>query len=124
MLAALQARQRRFEMILVSHGSHVEKFQEVLELAAQIGVPVKMVSREELDAMAHGTSHGGLLAVVSPKPRMSAGKLTERIEQTGQPALLLLLEGVEDARNLGFVLRSADAAWRPCGVDQKAFVGF
>ena len=42
-LAALRARQRVFQVILISHGSHLEKIQDMLDLAAELGVPVKMV---------------------------------------------------------------------------------
>src|SRR3954447_25855415 len=68
-LAALEARQRRFQVILVSHGAHVEKIQDVLDKAAALDVPVRKVDRKELDALAHGATHGGVVAVVSPKPR-------------------------------------------------------
>src|SRR5436190_16215555 len=108
-IAALRARQRKFQVILVSHGAHVEKLQELLDLAAELGVPVKTVDRKELDAMAHGQTHGGVVALVGAKPRMSAERLLELIDAQRAPALLLLIEGVEDARNLGFTLRSAEA---------------
>ncbi|HYE18025.1 MAG TPA: RNA methyltransferase [Tepidisphaeraceae bacterium] len=108
--AALQARQRRFQMILVAHGAHVEKFTEVMELAEQLGVPVRTADRKELDQMAHGASHGGMLALAGPKPRLDGDSLVEVVERLGRrPAMLLLIEGVEDARNLGFTLRSAEA---------------
>jgi 23S rRNA (guanosine2251-2'-O)-methyltransferase len=108
-LAALRARQRKFEVILISHGAHVEKLTDLLDLAGELGVPVKSVDRRELDAMAHGQTHGGVVALVGPKPKMSSGELTELINSIGRPPLLLLIEGIEDARNLGFVLRSAEA---------------
>jgi 23S rRNA (guanosine2251-2'-O)-methyltransferase len=108
-IAALRARQRKFQVILVSHGAHVEKLQELLNLAAELGVPVKTVDRKELDAMAHGQTHGGVVALVGAKPRMSAERLLELIDAQRAPPLLLLIEGVEDARNLGFTLRSAEA---------------
>jgi 23S rRNA (guanosine2251-2'-O)-methyltransferase len=108
-LAALQARQRRFEVILLSHGAHEEKFQELLELASSRGVPVRRADWRELDSLAHGRSHGGILAMVTAKPRMTPAQLMELLDGIEQPALLLLLEGVEDARNLGFTLRSAEA---------------
>ncbi len=107
--AALQARQRMFQMILIAHGAHVEKFEEVLALAAELNVPVKTVDRRELDAMAHGQSHGGMIALATAKPRLNGDQLIALVEQMRQPALLLLIEGVEDARNLGFTLRSAEA---------------
>lgn len=108
-LAALRARQRRFEVILVRHDAHEEKIRDVLEQAEQMGVPVRRVDGRELDAMAHGSTHGGVLAICSEKPRLSGQQLIRLVESLRQPPLLLLLEGVDDARNLGFTLRSADA---------------
>jgi 23S rRNA (guanosine2251-2'-O)-methyltransferase len=108
-LAALHARQRRFEVILVRHDAHAEKVAEVVELAGQLGVPIRRVDAKELDALAHGVTHGGVLAIVSAKPRMSGDELLRLIDQLSEPPLLLLLEGVDDARNLGFTLRTADA---------------
>ncbi len=107
-LAALAARQRRFEVILINQGAHEEKIQDVLDAAQLVGVPVKRVSGQELDAMAHGATHGGVLALCSAKPLTTGAELLKILEQDRTP-LLLLIEGVEDARNLGFTLRSAEA---------------
>lgn len=110
-LAALQARQRRIDVILLRHGLHVDAapLRELLALAESIGVPVRHVDSRELDAMTHGASHGGVVAVASPKPRTSFDSLLKLIGPVAAP-LLLLLEGVDDARNLGFTLRTAEAA--------------
>jgi 23S rRNA (guanosine2251-2'-O)-methyltransferase len=59
--------------------------------------------------MTHGKSHGGLVAVVSPKPRLGPADLLPILASLTHPPLLLLLEGIDDARNLGFTLRSAAA---------------
>lgn len=108
-LAALQARQRRIEVVLLWHGAHDEKFQDLIQLAEEVGVPIRRVDRKELDALAHATTHGGVIAVCSPKPRLSVPQLMENLSNLEGPPLLLLIEGVEDARNLGFVLRTAEA---------------
>jgi 23S rRNA (guanosine2251-2'-O)-methyltransferase len=108
-LAALAARKRRFEVVLVSQGTHEEKIRDVLDAAAALAVPVKRVASAKLDAMAHGATHGGVLAVCSAKPLTSEAELLEMVERASRPPLLLLIEGVEDARNLGFTLRSAEA---------------
>jgi 23S rRNA (guanosine2251-2'-O)-methyltransferase len=107
-LAALAARQRKFEVVLINQGAHEEKIQDVLDAAGALGVPVKRVASKELDAMAHGATHGGVLAVCSAKPLTGEEELLEMIEKLAAPPMLLLLEGVEDARNLGFTLRSAE----------------
>ena len=52
-LAALAARQRRFQIILVSQGAHAEKVQEVLDLAAELGVPVRRVAGPPVNETAH-----------------------------------------------------------------------
>jgi 23S rRNA (guanosine2251-2'-O)-methyltransferase len=107
-LAALRARQRRFQVILVRHGTHEENVRDVLDLARDLGIATRSVDSRELDAIAHGATHGGLVAVVSPKPRTTVDELFEILDRLrGESPLLLLLEGADDARNLGFVLRSA-----------------
>jgi len=108
-LSALQARQRRFEVILLKHGSHEDKLADVLTLAAERNVPVRRVDGRELDDLAHGATHGGILAIVSSKPRLTADELIAILDTLQEAPLLLLLEGIEDARNLGFTLRSAEA---------------
>jgi 23S rRNA (guanosine2251-2'-O)-methyltransferase len=108
-IAALNARQRRFEVILISQGAHAEKVQEVVDLAGQLHVPIRYVDGSELDAMSHGATHGGAVAVCSAKPRMSGPELLTMVQRLSVPPLLLLIEGIEDARNLGFVLRTAEA---------------
>lgn len=108
-LSALQAHQRRFEVILLKHGTHEEKFADVLAAAVDRNVPIRRVESRELDDLAHGATHGGILAIVSPKPRLTAAELRPLLDGLAEPPLLLLLEGIEDARNLGFTLRSAEA---------------
>lgn len=54
-------------------------------------------------------AHGGILRVASAKPRISLEDLLQLVYGLTEPRLLLLLEGVEDAYNLGFAIRSAEA---------------
>lgn len=107
--AALQARQRKFDVILLRHGIHEETIREILDLAAEMGVAIRHVAPPELDAITHGTSHGGVVAICTAKPRMTIDQLMRMLDALTEPPLLLLLEGVDDARNLGFTLRTADA---------------
>lgn len=107
--AALQSRQRKIDVILLRHGIHEESVRDILELARSLSVPIRSADSVELDALAHGASHGGVIAIASPKPRMSLDELGSLLDALTEPPLLLLLEGVDDARNLGFTLRSADA---------------
>lgn len=96
-------------MVLVKHDTPAAKIQDVLDAAEASGVPVKRVQGAELDAMAHGASHGGVLALVLPKPRWDGDDLLDCLRRITTPPLLILLEGVDDARNLGFTIRTAEA---------------
>ncbi|MBC7783851.1 MAG: hypothetical protein H7144_08420, partial [Burkholderiales bacterium] len=65
-LAALLARKRRIQVVLVKHDLPAVKAQDILDAAAAAGVPVRRADSAELAAMAHGASHGGVIAVCSP----------------------------------------------------------
>src|SRR5262249_31007230 len=85
------------------------KVRDVVELARQRGVPVRYAERRELDRLAHGATHGGIVALCSARKRTTDAELLELIDRLREPPLLLLLEGIDDARNLGFVLRTAES---------------
>ena len=111
--AALRARLRKIHLLILRSTLHPETSAPLIELAEAQHIPVKQISREEIDAMAHGKTHGGVLALCSPKPQLTVDQLFKHLQIAGSPLFLLLLEGVDDSQNLGFVLRSAEA----CGVD-------
>jgi 23S rRNA (guanosine2251-2'-O)-methyltransferase len=100
------------QVILIREGTRPERAREVVDLAAERGVPVRFVAPEELAAVAHGATHGGIVAVCGPKPLATNERLleiAERARVAARAPLFLLIEGIDDSRNLGFVLRSADA---------------
>lgn len=108
-LAALQARKRKIDVILLRHGIHKQSVRAILDAAAVANVPIRYVESAELDSIAHGSSHGGVIAICHPKPQASIDQLLHQLDSLDEPPLLLLLEGIDDARNLGFVVRSAFA---------------
>ena len=82
---------------------------EALELAADIGVPVREAVRAELDRLADGTLHQGLVLQVEAYDYAHPDDVLHRAIESVEPALLVALDGVTDPRNLGAVLRSASA---------------
>jgi 23S rRNA (guanosine2251-2'-O)-methyltransferase len=106
-LEALSARTRHFDRLLVVKGLRNRRVSEAIAHASRLGIPLRFEARETLDRLAGGVPHQGLIAVVSAKPVLS---LESVLEKARTPALLLLLDGVEDPRNLGAILRTAEAA--------------
>jgi 23S rRNA (guanosine2251-2'-O)-methyltransferase len=99
-LAALQAGRRAIDELLVKQGIRDDSIRDLLDAAAARGVPVRKVREEALDARAHGKTHGGVLAIAAPLPPAT---LPVPID------FALFLDGVDDGRNLGYALRSAEA---------------
>jgi len=106
-LEALAAGTRHFDRLLVVKGLRNRRLAEAIRRATRLGVPLRFEMRDTLDRLAGGVPHQGVIAVVSPKPVLS---LEEVLETARDPALLVVLDGVEDPRNLGAVLRTAEAA--------------
>jgi 23S rRNA (guanosine2251-2'-O)-methyltransferase len=106
-LEALSSRERHFDRLLVVKGLRNRRVSEAIARASQIGIPLRFEPRETLDRMAGGVPHQGLIAVVSAKPMLS---LEQLVDQARPPALLVVLDGVEDPRNLGAIVRTAEAA--------------
>jgi 23S rRNA (guanosine2251-2'-O)-methyltransferase len=84
--------------------------KELREFAKSRGVRVIAVDSKRLDGMAGGARHQGVVATAEEldMPRF----IEDVLERLEEPALFLILDGVQDPHNLGACLRTADA----CGV--------
>jgi 23S rRNA (guanosine2251-2'-O)-methyltransferase len=106
-LEALAAGNRHFDRLLVVKGLRNRRISDAIGRASQLGVPLRFEPREALDRMAAGVPHQGLIAVVSEKALVG---LEQLLDATRPPALVVVLDGIEDPRNLGAILRTAEAA--------------
>src|SRR5438552_4497299 len=106
-LEALGAGTRHFDRLLVVKGLRNRRISEAIGRAGQIGIPLRFEARETLDRMAGGIPHQRLIAAVSAKPVITVETL---LAEARTPALVVVLDGVEDPRNLGAILRTCEAA--------------
>ena len=106
-LEALAAGTRHFDRLLIVKGLRSRRLADAIRRATLLGIPLRFEMRETLDRMAGGVPHQGIIAVVSEKPVLSLESL---LEGAHPPALVVVLDGVEDPRNLGAILRTAEAA--------------
>ena len=109
----LQRDPARVSVLLALESRTDTRMTEVLQLAEKAKVPVRRVSRRELDELVAGVSHQGVVAETGTAPSLGEKELPAFLEALGGGAFLLVLDGVQDPHNLGACLRSADAA----GVD-------
>jgi 23S rRNA (guanosine2251-2'-O)-methyltransferase len=105
---ALKARGRNFEWVGVAKERKDIRLRRVIDECRKIGVPVRVLTREELDEIAGNAAHQGLVASTSAKQYSDLEDIVA--SRRGEFSLVVVLDGVEDPHNLGAILRTADAA--------------
>lgn len=108
--AMLERAPRRVRQVLVQRGRLDARMQALLDQAVSEALDVERVMPDELDRLAAGGVHQGVVALVTPSQLWSEEMLGHLLDRDEAVPLLLVLDGVTDPHNLGACLRSADAA--------------
>lgn len=106
---ALQ-RGRSTTAIWVDAQRHDKRISDLISLARETGVKINPVSGRELDELAHGGNHQGVVSRVSAPQTHDESFLKALLKRLDDAPFLLVLDGVQDPHNLGACLRTADAA--------------
>jgi len=94
--------------ILVAEGAHAQ-LDGIISTATDRGIAVRRVPRHRLDRLADGVVHQGVVALSAPYRYAALGDiLAGSLSSSGGP--VLVADGVTDPRNLGSLIRVADAA--------------
>ena len=97
---------KRVERVLISRDLRPSSIiGDIRKRAEAAGIPVRLVSKEEVDRSAGGVNHQGVAAIAGPFEYARLEDLLAR----DRPCLLFL-DGLTDPHNLGSLLRSADGA--------------
>jgi 23S rRNA (guanosine2251-2'-O)-methyltransferase len=107
-IEALKAGSRSFDYVAVMAGRRDARAQLIFETCRDAGVPVRQVSRDQLERLAGTHTHQGVVAVTSEKQYSDLDEVLNN--KRGAHNFLLVLDGVEDPHNLGAIIRTADAA--------------
>lgn len=108
--AMLKRAPKRVRQLLVQRGRLDARMQALLDQATGEALAIERVMPDELDRLADGGVHQGIVALVTPSQLWSEEMLTHLLDRYEGIPLLLVLDGVTDPHNLGACLRSADAA--------------
>lgn len=108
-LAKLDKAPKKIATIFMSGSPQSKRLQLVNDNAIQNNIPVKTITRDELNQLV-GEKHQGVVAEVNIQHHEEPVDLFSYIEQAEKPLLLLVLDGVQDPHNLGACLRSMAAA--------------
>lgn len=109
-LAVLKQAPERVLAIRLDRARKGPRSKQLLDVARTAGIAVEMTTGEALDREAGHANHQGVLAQCRAAAERTEGELPGFLAGLPAPALLLVLDGVQDPHNLGACLRSADAA--------------
>ncbi len=84
--------------------------RELESRCRSMDVAVRRVSKGELEGLDLGVHQGVAARLVAGRDVGDEGSLETLLDDLREPALLLILEGLTDPRNLGACMRSAEAA--------------
>jgi 23S rRNA (guanosine2251-2'-O)-methyltransferase len=106
--AALYAGQREVRALCVDEALDHRKVEPLRRLARSAGVAWQKLPREELDEQAGEAKHGGVVGRFGPRPSVGMDELFEASD--GEPALVVMLDGIEDPYNFAHAVRALWAA--------------
>lgn len=107
-LEALRAENRRIDRVLIADGSREHRLSEIIEICRSRSIAWNRVPRESFSKYLESpVNDQGVVAFVAAAAYVSTDEI---LEAANDPPLLLILDGVEDPRNLGAILRTAECA--------------
>lgn len=96
------------EVIFAAEMDPAPILDEIIDLADEVKVPIRSVSRNKFESMARTDAPQGVLAHAAP---LQSYELEDLVRQSGStPPFLLVIDGVTDPQNLGSILRVAECA--------------
>ena len=109
MREALRAGVPLVEVRISSGTRDADVLEEIVTLARRAGVPVRGVTRHELDRVSARGAHQGVMAAVRPFSYVPLSEIVAGAAASPR-SLVIVLDHITDPGNLGAVARSAEAA--------------
>lgn len=106
---ALRSGRCQIKEIWVAEGRALARLEGIIGMAESKGVPLRRAERSQLDSLTANAAHQG---VVGFTDQFNYADLDGVLLRGKGTPFLLVLDGIEDPRNLGALIRTADA----CGV--------
>ena len=109
-MAVLIQNPERVQQVYVNEKRRNDRLDPLLEKVAENKLLLKEVSRDKLDRLADNQIHQGIVARCEALPARAEAELLWDIKALKRPAMLLVLDGVQDPHNLGACIRTLNGA--------------
>ena len=101
---------RPLDKVFLARGSADKALAFIASSAKSAGVAVTECDRRKLDAMSATHAHQGVIAVAAAREYCTLEDILDRAAELSQDPFVVVLDGVEDPRNLGAIIRCAECA--------------
>lgn len=109
-LEILKSTPERIQQVYLPVGDLKDKKALIYSLARHHNIKVHRIPASKFSFFVGDVSHQGVVGIVSPYAYQSLESLLENWRRTKEKALFLILDGVEDPRNFGAIVRTANTA--------------
>lgn len=98
------------EIFVDGRAKQDHKIAEILSLAKKRKIPVRPISRQELDTKSVTGVHNGVIAFADPHPAYTALEIIDKAYEDNQQPFLVMVDELNYEQNLGAILRSSMGA--------------
>lgn len=95
--------------MLILEGSKDKVLQKVIDKAKEKKILIQYIERKQLDKLAEGETHQGVIAYVSPYHYVTVDELLYKAKSRNEQPLLIICDEITDPHNLGSLIRTANA---------------
>jgi 23S rRNA (guanosine2251-2'-O)-methyltransferase len=117
--AKIQSNPEQIIGIYLSDSRNDLRIENIKKLSEGLGLKQKKCTKNQLDKLSDGNLHHGVVAEIIMPTLPNHNQLIEHIKINNKPTFILILDSIQDPRNLGACLRSANAAGVDCVVINK-----
>ena len=100
---------RALDSVWVAAGERTGSISAILAKCREHGVPVKETDTRKLTAKC-GANHQGVMALAACKEYATLEDVFQKAADSGEPPFVIVCDELEDAHNLGAILRTAEAS--------------
>jgi len=117
--AQLDAAPEGFVRVLTLDSRNDKRVNHITDQFSQLDIQVTKANKQQLDKLTKNQTHQGVAAEILLPTLPNQDELISFVSKLENSALILILDSIQDPRNLGACLRSANAAGVDCVVINK-----
>ena len=96
--------------IYVTRGERHGSINKILGIAKERKIIVVEKDKRQMDEMAQEENYQGVIAIVPPFEYVEIQDILQEAAEREEDPFILILDGIEDPHNLGYIIRTAETA--------------